>query len=549
MSREQREHHPPTGHPARDKAARLAGRGRVDEALAALAGLLAERPDDHAARLDLFGLLAGRVRGGWAPPPPPPPPRSGPDPMVSVVLCSIDPGKRKAVASMYSRLLAGRPHELIVLDDARSLCEAYNRGIRKAAGEILVFSHDDVEFLAADFFDRLAGHLDAFHLVGFAGATRVAGPSWIQPGWLAMRGQVTTPDPSGRLRTDVYGVDGPVTDGIQATDGLCIACRREVAETLGFDEATFDGFHLYDIDFSYRAFRHGFRLGVVNDIPVIHRSRGRLGPDWMAQAKRFAAKYPDQGFGLHFGENPLRAVLLDTPDQVARFCHAILDLARRAPAGVLAPPRQPAAPPPGAPPLLGLLPPGLGTVIHAGCRDGLAGLLYKRTHPDSVWWGLEDDPAFAALAAERLDRVAAEQLPDGPVCALILDGPRRLHLDRPARLRALAERLRPGGWLLASLPNPQHWREIQTLLTGGADPLSGTRRVRDSFVPTLEEALSALSRTGLTRFEIAPLASPDQNAPPLVEALTGVPGLDPQALRTRTGINGFIIRAQRQDVS
>ena len=53
---------------------------------------------------------------------------------------------------------------------------------------------------------------------------------------------------------NIYGVDGAVSPGLQALDGMFFAARRDVLARCAFDEATFDGFHGYDIDFSFRAY-------------------------------------------------------------------------------------------------------------------------------------------------------------------------------------------------------------------------------------------------------------------------------------------------------
>ena len=68
---------------------------------------------------------------------------------------------------------------------------------------------------------------------------------------------------------------GPlVVPGIQALDGVFMAMRREVATAIPFDAEAFDGFHLYDLDFSFRAHRGGFRLAVCRDVVLIHESTG-----------------------------------------------------------------------------------------------------------------------------------------------------------------------------------------------------------------------------------------------------------------------------------
>ncbi|GEO81514.1 hypothetical protein ROR02_16450 [Pararhodospirillum oryzae] len=317
--------------------------GRWSEALGAFARYLSARQEDHAVRLELLETAARAARAGARVPPSSSPSRAGALPFVSVIVCSISDERSAAITALYQRLFQGRPFELVLLRDARSLCEAYTRALSQAQGEILIFSHDDVEILAPDFADRLLGHLARFDVVGFAGTTRLAGPAWIQGGWRGARGQVATRDrASGRLRVDVYGVSGPVAEGIQALDGLCFACRREVAERVGFDAEHFDGFHLYDTDFTWRAFQAGYRLAVATDIPIIHYSTGRLDEVWRGYAARFLAKFPQEGFSGAFGENPLRATYLDTPEELRAFWDIIVAVGAAHP-GCLAPVASPVA--------------------------------------------------------------------------------------------------------------------------------------------------------------------------------------------------------------
>ena len=63
-------------------------------------------------------------------------------------------------------------------------------------------------------------------------------------------------------------------------DGLFLAFRREVAEKIGWDEATFNGFHCYDLDTTFRAYLAGFRLAVANDLPIVHLSAGEFNNTW-----------------------------------------------------------------------------------------------------------------------------------------------------------------------------------------------------------------------------------------------------------------------------
>jgi GT2 family glycosyltransferase len=60
-----------------------------------------------------------------------------------------------------------------------------------------------------------------------------------------------------------------------------------VVEQIPFDEKNFDGFHLYDIDFTFRAYLAGMKLAVCSDISILHFSKGNYGDEWDVYGDRF----------------------------------------------------------------------------------------------------------------------------------------------------------------------------------------------------------------------------------------------------------------------
>jgi len=213
--------------------------------------------------------------------------------MISIIFCSINETKAHAIEQHYRNLLGDAPHEIIAIRDARSLAEAYNRGIDRAVGDILIFSHDDIEFLdPATWLVRLRTHLISFDVVGLAGTTRLISPAWAQAGPPYTFGQVAELD--GRIapfRVLLCSVPAPAVSRIQALDGLFFAVKRHVVQKVRFDENTFDGFHCYDVDFSYSAYLAGFQLAVATDLPVLHASQGSFGEEWKFYAQRFMDKH------------------------------------------------------------------------------------------------------------------------------------------------------------------------------------------------------------------------------------------------------------------
>jgi hypothetical protein len=99
--------------------------------------------------------------------------------MISIVICSIDSEKFVAVSANYATLFAGEPYEIIATHDTKSLAEGYNRGFARSTGEIMVFSHDDIEILAPDFVRKLRNYLNVYDIVGVEGTSCLIDAKWL----------------------------------------------------------------------------------------------------------------------------------------------------------------------------------------------------------------------------------------------------------------------------------------------------------------------------------------------------------------------------------
>jgi len=224
--------------------------------------------------------------------------------MISIIICTALPARGNDVREHWTSLLSAEPFELILIEDARSLAEAYNRGIDRSRGDVLIFAHDDIEILTDQLVPRLRKHLESYDLLGVAGTTRLSDGNWLATGIPYVFGQVAYPQPYG-YNVCIYGAPGRPVGGIQALDGLFLACKRHVVEAVRFDERTFDGFHGYDADFSFAAYLAGFRLAVCHDIPIFHLSSGTYDEIWEHYLAKFAAKYegrlaPPLGRGFRY---------------------------------------------------------------------------------------------------------------------------------------------------------------------------------------------------------------------------------------------------------
>ncbi|MGH8700797.1 MAG: glycosyltransferase [Burkholderiales bacterium] len=211
--------------------------------------------------------------------------------LVSIVICSNNHAKYDKVVANFDDRLGSVPHEIIGIHDARSLCEGYNRGVARSRGEIIVFAHDDIRIVSPDFAGKLFASLAECDLVGVAGTTLLRSAGWVSSGWPFLAGQVGHVSPDGGRVVTVFGLQDRLVRHAQVLDGFFFATRRTVFERLRFDESTFDGWHFYDIDFTYSAFRAGLRLGIRTDMLLWHDSTASPDERWGYYAERFLRKH------------------------------------------------------------------------------------------------------------------------------------------------------------------------------------------------------------------------------------------------------------------
>lgn len=253
-------------------------------------------------------LSAGKV-------PPRAPAWRGAPRLLSVIICSIDPQRYAAVCANLRAHLAEVPHEIIGVHDARSMYDGWQKGLSQARGELLLFCHDDIAVHAPDFADRLLERLDRFELIGPVGSMGLHGEGWLYSR-ADMRGQVGMAGAHG-LTATVFGMQGDATPGPVVLDGMFLACTRALVGELGLDAATFNGWHLYDFDFSHRAWLAGKKTAVCPDLLVTHASTGGFDAEWRRYATRFAQKHP--AARVHFGEDQAPQLVTAGLDSVAHW--------------------------------------------------------------------------------------------------------------------------------------------------------------------------------------------------------------------------------------
>jgi tetratricopeptide (TPR) repeat protein len=274
------------------QAQREAGAPR--EAVATLHALASRDPMDFDASQRLVGWIAEDVIREPLRPAATRPAHDTASPWarVSVGFCTIDPVREAKAREALQAALGPAPCDFHIVRNPRSLAEGFNQVLDAAQGDVVILCHDDIAFLTPRLDLALQRALASADIAGVAGATRVGGPAVLWSGHPHVHGWVTYPR-GDALEVAPLSLRSGVIPGMQALDGVFIALRREAAQALRFDAQVFDGFHFYDLDFTYRAHRAGLRLCVTTDVLLTHASEGTFAESWRGYAGRFMGKFPE----------------------------------------------------------------------------------------------------------------------------------------------------------------------------------------------------------------------------------------------------------------
>ena len=208
--------------------------------------------------------------------------------MISIIICSRTSSISDELIQNINQTI-GIPYELVIIDNSDnlySIFSAYNEGVKRSKYELLCFMHDDISFKSNDWGIKVINRFNAPKI----GAIGVAGSPYyaILPGaWWS----------GGYISQSIYGEKELAYQTkkdkalpVVVLDGLWFCVRKSLFSMIRFDDATFNGFHYYDMDISLQIHQKGYTLLSVYDISIQHSS-GKLDRSWLNNALLLQKKW------------------------------------------------------------------------------------------------------------------------------------------------------------------------------------------------------------------------------------------------------------------
>lgn len=219
--------------------------------------------------------------------------------MISIIICS-----RKADISQELKdniaATIGCEYELCVIDNSRNeynIFTAYNEGVRRAKGDILCFMHEDILFHSENWGAKLIDDYEKDKKIGCIGVVGIQFlPQKPMAMWNAsagiggvLQGQK---DQQGRyFVSDDLDKDTKKLTEVVALDGCLISIRRVLFDLIQWDEKTYGGFHIYDMDICMQVLQTGYKVCVEPSIIIEHQSLGNATKEWYDSLQSFYAKW------------------------------------------------------------------------------------------------------------------------------------------------------------------------------------------------------------------------------------------------------------------
>ncbi len=194
--------------------------------------------------------------------------------MISVIICSRH---KEIPARLKSNIKesVGCEYEVVVIDNSKndhSIFTAYNEGVRRAKGDILCFCHEDILFRSDDWGVAIQDQFsdESIGCIGVIGAHFLpdAPMYWWSSPYISQysinndNGQVSFND-----TRDFF--HGNLAD-VVAVDGVCFFIPFRFFSSIRFDDKTYDGFHVYDMDICMQIQDLGKRVCVTDVLTIEH---------------------------------------------------------------------------------------------------------------------------------------------------------------------------------------------------------------------------------------------------------------------------------------
>jgi glycosyltransferase involved in cell wall biosynthesis len=212
--------------------------------------------------------------------------------MITVIYCTRESKPEHKEHLIKTSGLHKHIEVIEIINNGESLTKAYNRGLKQAKNDIVVFCHDDLTIETNQWGKKLTKMFEKnpeFGIIGVAGSKNMpeSGQWWANP--KKMYGRVAHTH-EGKTWLSAYSDDlGQTLEEVVVCDGVWFALDKTRIKK-EFNENV-EGFHFYDVTFAFENYLEGVKVGVTTAIRINHQSIGMTNEAWEKNRADFSEAY------------------------------------------------------------------------------------------------------------------------------------------------------------------------------------------------------------------------------------------------------------------
>jgi len=215
----------------------------------------------------------------------------------------------------YLKKSSGNPKVQVIEkinNGEKNLSEVYNEILSESLYDVVVLCHDDIYFDTNNWANKIVKHFDKnpeFSVLGMAGTTHMPKSGMWWEDRTKMFGIVNHENDGKKWESKYAESLGNDIKEVVVVDGVFMSVhKKRIKET--FDESV-SGFHMYDVNFCFKNFLSGSKIGVITNIRLTHKSIGMTNEKWEENRKMFSEKYSEHlPSKVRFTENNKLKVLI-----------------------------------------------------------------------------------------------------------------------------------------------------------------------------------------------------------------------------------------------
>lgn len=215
--------------------------------------------------------------------------------MISVIYCTRETNPEHKEHLIKSSGLHKHIEVIEIINNGESLTKSYNRGLKQAKNNIVVFCHDDIVIETKQWGTKLIKQFNRnpeYGIIGVAGTKQMPSSGQWWENRKKMYGRVAHTH-EGKTWLSSYSDDlGQNIEEVVSVDGVFFAVDKSKLKHQ-FNESV-EGFHFYEITFCFENFLDDIKIGVTTLIRINHKSIGMTNEQWEENRKIFAEKYKEK---------------------------------------------------------------------------------------------------------------------------------------------------------------------------------------------------------------------------------------------------------------